>query len=188
MKKAKATLKDGLTAAKFFSQPPLPQDLEVIKVQIGRNPEQVLAVCQRCSRGLPEVILNYPFRADGRPFPDLFWLTCPTLVKSIARIEEQSWVGKLEKLLWQDKELLKRFFSAQIAFQIFKLFLLQNKLGFPSPAQQIFFKKWMAGTSQTLKLKCLHAHFAIYRALGVNPIGEKVAALLTNSGCLKKCV
>ncbi len=188
MKKAKATLKDGLTAGKFFSQPPSPQDLEVIKVQIGREPERVLAVCQRCSHGLPEVILNSPFRADGRPFPDLFWLTCPTLVKNIARIEERGWVKKLEELLQQDKELSRRFFAAQVAFQIFKLFLLQNELELPSSVQQVFFKKWMAGTSQVLQLKCLHAHFAIYRALSVNPIGERVSALLTNSSCSKKCV
>jgi hypothetical protein len=188
VKKAKATLKDGLTVGKSFLHPPSPQDLEAIKFQLGRDPERILAVLHRCQWGLPEVVLNYPLRADGRPFPDLFWLTCPALVKNIAHIEEQGWIKKLETLVQQDENLLKRFFAAQVAFQIFKLFLLQGELELPSSIKPVFFKKWMAGTSKVLKVKCLHAHFAFYCALGVNPIGKKVAELLTKPSCSRKCV
>ena len=62
-------------------------DLAVVQEQLGRLPRGVVGIGARCACGRPAVTITYPRLPDGSPFPTLFYLTLPWLVREISRIE-----------------------------------------------------------------------------------------------------
>ena len=62
-------------------------DLVAVREQLGREPTTPFTVVARCTGGHPLVIRNAPRDADGAPFPTTFWLTCPSAVKAVSRME-----------------------------------------------------------------------------------------------------
>jgi uncharacterized protein len=58
------------------------KDREVVARQLGREPRP-FRVAARCPFGLPSVIENEP---DPR-MPTRFWVTCPSLVAAVSRVE-----------------------------------------------------------------------------------------------------
>jgi hypothetical protein len=56
-------------------------------------------VVARCPFGFPAAVETLPYDAGGRPFPTLFYLTCPTLVAAVSRLESdggvQAWSARL---------------------------------------------------------------------------------------------
>ena len=56
-------------------------------------------VVARCPFGFPAAVETLPYDAGGRPFPTLFYLTCPTLVAVLWRLESdggvQAWCARL---------------------------------------------------------------------------------------------
>lgn len=138
---------------------------------------------RRCSYGSPEVI-NTPPDIDEVAFPTTYWLTCPTRVKKVSRLEGSGWIGKLEAELavrtdWQSD--LKTSAARQIAA---RRALGKNKGG---GACENLLSLGIAGTAELLSLKCLHAHLADFLIGGVNPVGEKVAQLLGEITCSSRC-
>lgn len=75
--------------------------MEILAAQLGRKPSAVVAVARRCFCNKPQVIVNDPLPKgkDGllTPFPTLFWLTCPYLVKSVDRLEAAGWIARLRE-------------------------------------------------------------------------------------------
>ena len=66
----------------------------------GRNFHKglVMSVAARCKWGMPQVLKCRPFYR-GRPFPTLFWLTCPHLAYQCGRLESGGGVKALEDFL-----------------------------------------------------------------------------------------
>ena len=62
-------------------------DLAIVERQLGRPPRAFRRVAVRCPYGLPAVVEQQPFDANGEPFPTQFWLTCRHLAAQIARLE-----------------------------------------------------------------------------------------------------
>src|SRR5688572_12912053 len=58
------------------------KDYEAVARQLGRRPRP-FRVAARCPFGLPSVIEN----ERTREMPTSFWVTCPSLVAAIARVE-----------------------------------------------------------------------------------------------------
>ena len=56
-------------------------------------------VVARCPFGFPVAVETLPYDAGGRPFPTLFYLTCPTLVAAVSRLESdggvQAWSARV---------------------------------------------------------------------------------------------
>jgi len=56
-------------------------------------------VAARCPFRFPAAVETLPYDADGRPFPTLFYLTCPTLVAAVSRLESagavRAWSARL---------------------------------------------------------------------------------------------
>jgi len=56
-------------------------------------------VVARCRCGFPSAVETLPYDAGGRPFPTLFYLTCPTLVAAVSRLESgggvRAWSARL---------------------------------------------------------------------------------------------
>ena len=62
--------------------PETSQDHDAVARQLGRDPKP-FQVAARCPFGLPSVIEN----ERSREMPTSFWVTCPSLVAAISRVE-----------------------------------------------------------------------------------------------------
>ena len=62
--------------------PKTAQDHDAVARQLGRDPKP-FGVAARCPFGLPNVIEN----ERSREMPTSFWVTCPSLVAAISRVE-----------------------------------------------------------------------------------------------------
>jgi hypothetical protein len=65
------------------------KDLDAVARQLGRTPKP-FRVAARCPFGLPSVIEN----ERTREMPTSFWVTCPSLVAAISRVESTGGVGE----------------------------------------------------------------------------------------------
>ena len=71
-----------------------PNDLEAVARQLGREPRP-FRVAARCPFGLPSVIEN----EHTREMPTSFWVTCPSLVAAISRVESIGGVREAREAL-----------------------------------------------------------------------------------------
>ncbi len=80
-------------------------DAAVVAGQLGRAPHAMSLVAARCRFGFPTVVEDLPFSADGRPFPTLYYCTCPTLVAAVSRLESDGGVAAWTRRLAADARL-----------------------------------------------------------------------------------
>lgn len=139
------------------------QDIATLAVQLGRDPHPPARVVARCGAGRP-VAVEQPARTpDGAPFPTVFWLTCPGLVRAIARLEAAGGVRALEARIAEDPALAADFEEAQ-----------RRHAALRPPAGP-----GIGGVANARAVKCLHAHAAFALGSPPYPIG---AALIAEAG------
>ncbi|MDP5115293.1 MAG: DUF501 domain-containing protein, partial [Ilumatobacteraceae bacterium] len=73
-----------------------PHDRELVTQLLGREPHSAFAVVVRDSNGIPVVIKNAPFLADGTPMPTLYWLCSPEVLVAVSRLEAAGGVNDAE--------------------------------------------------------------------------------------------
>jgi hypothetical protein len=150
------------------------RDLRVIEEQLGRRPRGVLAVERRCPAGHPQVIKVYPLLGE-EPFPTLFWLTCPEIVRQISRLEHEGWIERLEELIQSDPELRRRYHESHRAYlrERWETLLEPDRRWIEEHGLlEVFQKRGIGGLRDWDRVKCLHMHYAHHKARGNNPIGE----------------
>lgn len=76
------------------SMPESSRDHAAVARQLGRAPKP-FRVAARCPFGLPIVIEN----ERTREMPTSFWVTCPSLVAAISRVESSGGVGEARESL-----------------------------------------------------------------------------------------
>ncbi len=165
------------------------KDKKVIAKQLGRVPRGLHGIERRCPHGYPQVVRVYPL-VEGKPFPTLFWLTCPFLTKQIDRLEAEGWIKYLEELLEVDRPLASRFREAHRAY-----ITERNRLLFPEDRATLkeagmlkdLLEKGIGGTADFARVKCLHLHLAHTLARN-NPIGDQILQHLQNHACPPKQV
>lgn len=135
-------------------------DRAIVERQLGRPPRAFRRVAVRCPYGRPAVTEQEPFDETGTPFPTTFWLTCPHLVASIARLEAAGGVERWSRLSQEDPELRE---SVEEAHEE------QRRLRPQLPGG-------VGGQTRTGGLKCLHAHAAFALARPGYLLGERVLA------------
>ena len=143
-----------------------PSDLDVIREQLGREPRGVRAIETRCPAGHPQVVRVYPL-IDGEPFPTLFWLSCPSLVRQIAQLEHQGRIADLEALIAQDDELRKELFANHRAYideRWNELSALDRQWVRDQGLVDAFWERGIGGIFNWETVKCLHLHYAHHRA------------------------
>lgn len=176
------------------------EDLARLSEQMGRTPQGVLAVARRCRYGTPQVIVNDPLpviRGARRPFPTLFWLTCPYLVRAVGALEAQGWIGTMRQRLSESPSAARAMQRAHRAHAALRL-----RVGDPAeleglrrraPRQYaVLAETGVAGMRAVDGVKCLHTHLADYLGRGaqvraregeaVNVIGAWTAQLLAERG------
>jgi len=152
-------------------------DVKLIEKQLGRNPRSVLKVLKRCGEGYPQVILSSPVLEDGTPFPTIFWLTCPFLIKEVSRLEGKGLIKHLQSRIKEDGSFRLELNEAHDDYR-------GKRAELPGFRKDKCNDTGIAGISNLNNLKCLHAHFAHYLATGLNPVGKLVGSYIEEvDGC-----
>jgi hypothetical protein len=147
----------------------------VVEAQLGRSVRGAWAVARRCHLGVPMVIENHPRLDDGSPFPTLYWLTCPLLVKRASKLEAEGWMSSLNTELSEDPSLRNRVAAATEHYRSRRdeHEVIEDSGGPPGGGPD--------------RIKCLHAHVAHELAGGGNPIGGRTLARAGFPDCRLPC-
>lgn len=132
-------------------------------------------MARRCHLGVPMVIENHPRLEDGSPFPTLYWLTCPVLIKRASRLESEGWMEQLNERLSSDAPLQQRLHDA---IRIYKEARDRHEELDPAPAPP-------GGGPE--RVKCLHSHTA-HHLVSPNPVGALVLSQAGFPDCRVPCV
>lgn len=105
------------------------------------------------------MIKNHPRDAKGEPFPTLYWLTCPSAVSAVSRIESAGAIKKLSEQARTDPELGGALDAAHREYAVERGGLLEEA------------SAWGGVGGARRGVKCLHAHYAYHLAGGDDPVG-----------------
>ena len=78
----------------------------------------VLAVARRCRFGFPQVVVSAPLSRGMKPFPTLFWLTCPFLKRRCGELESMQKIAELEKLFASMPDDVARYHADYAALRL----------------------------------------------------------------------
>jgi exopolyphosphatase / guanosine-5'-triphosphate,3'-diphosphate pyrophosphatase len=134
-----------------------------VREQLDREPTTPFTVVARCAEDHPLVIRNHPLDAAGRPFPTLYWLTCPVAVRAVSRLESAGAIRELDARAQVDLEFGAALGGAHRAYA-------QERAGLVPEAAD-----WGGVGGTRRGLKCLHAHYAYHLAGGEDPAGAWTA-------------
>ena len=160
------------------------KDKRIIEKQLGRIPRGLLGIECRCRYGYPQVVTVYPL-IEGKPFPTIFWLTCPYLTKAIDHLEAEGWVKRMEAELRADEGLALCLQEAHKAYIAEREGLLSSEdHAFLEQARMLkgLLEKGIGGTADFSRVKCLHLHVA-HALARENPIGELILQALPKHAC-----
>lgn len=153
-----------------------PVDRHQVEEQLGRPLRGRWAVARRCHLGIPMVIENHPRLEDGSPFPTLYWLTCPVLLRRVSTLEAGGAMNILNDELRTDSALHERQAQATTALiERRDLYGALPEVDAPP-----------GGGPD--KIKCLHAHVAQELALPPDPAGALTLQATGWPDCRTPCV
>jgi exopolyphosphatase/guanosine-5'-triphosphate,3'-diphosphate pyrophosphatase len=138
-------------------------DRSAVRDQLGREPTTPFTVVARCAPGHPLVIRNEPFDPEGRPFPTLFWLTCPEAVRAVSRVEAEGAIARHNERIEADAA-----FAGEVA-RAHADYARERARG----RDEAEAHGGVGGTR--IGVKCLHAHYANHLAGGEDPVGAWTA-------------
>jgi hypothetical protein len=119
------------------------------------------------------VIKSHPLLEDGSPFPTLYWLTCPALVKSISALESEGYMDDVNDELRDSPSLRDRLLAALARYRMDRDSLMKLDADPPGGGPD--------------RVKCLHAHTAQELASRPNPIGAISLARAGWPDCRDRC-
>lgn len=151
-------------------------DAAAVRQQMQREMRGRWAVARRCHLGVPMVIESHPRLDDGAPFPTLYWLTCPVLVKRVSRLEAAGRMTEINERLARDG-VWKARLGAAIA-----------KLRQRRDSHEVIEDSGAPPGGGPDKVKCLHAHVAQELALPPNPVGALAMQETGWPDCVASCV
>ncbi len=156
------------------------RDLKVISFQLERTPKNILKVVLRCSYGYPMVIKSKPV-LDGKPFPTLYWLTCPFLRYKLSQLEADGYIPKYEKILSNSSEMRVEEIAAHFKAREEALKLVEEEW-----IKESLKRRGMGGISNFSHIKCLHLHVAYHLGGIRNPVARMALDEIGSAECLDK--
>lgn len=151
-------------------------DADVVSTQLGRTLRGHWAVAKRCHLDVPMVIENHPILEDGSPFPTLFWLTCPVLLKRVSRLESTGEMDALNSRLANEPQLRARLDASL------------DRLRERRDTHAVIEDAGSPPGGDADKVKCLHAHTAQELVQPGNPAGATALARTGWPDCREPCV
>ena len=153
-----------------------PDDRGIVEAQLGRPTRGSWAVARRCHLGVPMVIESAPRLEDGSPFPTLYWLTCPILVKRMSHLEAAGVLTSSTRRLAAEPGLRERLASAVERYRARR------------DAHEVITESGGPPGGGPERVKCLHSHAAHELASPPNPIGSLALAEVGWPDCIRPCV
>ncbi len=138
----------------------------VVTAQLRREPRDPWRVSSRCRWGYPTTIASPSLLADGTPFPNLVWLTCPFLTERISALESSGAVADFARDVAADEQLAEALHRTDER--------LREARRMESGGEDACADVGLAGQRDPLGVKCLHAHAAIELVRLGDPIGREV--------------
>lgn len=150
-----------------------PDDLEVMRAQLGRDMRGVVSIARRCGCSRPAVVRTAPRLEDGTPFPTSLYLTLPWLTLELSRLEATGLMAELTERLTEDEDLAASYREAHDRY-----LARRAEIGEAEEVAHV-----SAGGMPT-RVKCLHALAgqSLAEGPGVNPVGDEVLAMITGAG------
>jgi hypothetical protein len=166
------------------SGPPLVAgaDVSVVAGQLGRVPHAMSAVAARCPFGFPAVVEDLPYDEGGRPFPTLFYCTCPTLVAAVSRLESDGGVAAWTRRVAAEPGFARSAAEAAADSAVRRADLVRAH-GLRMVDGGASLATGVGGVSDLLAVKCLHAHVAHALARPGYALGEAIFAEVTDPWC-----
>lgn len=149
---------------------PTPQDLQQLHRQLGRPPRGLLQIQSRCPSGHPQTISVYPLlhQPNGpEPFPTIFWLSCPSLIEQLARLEHSRLITVLEARFATDPSLRASLFANHRAYiaERWNLLSVSDRRWLRNHGwHHAYLQRGIGGITHWHHLKCLHLHYAHHQA------------------------
>lgn len=147
----------------------------MVSAQLGRAPRGEWSVASRCSRGRSSAILTAPAITERSPFPTLYWLTCPWLGQHVDRLESAGGTDHWADRLAREPDLAAELLRVDAEYRLRRAALVSGDDALGGVG--------IAGQSDPLATKCLHAHVANFLAGLDDPIGREILADLGTSDC-----
>lgn len=157
-------------------------DLAVIRGQLGRRPQPMSRVVARCPYGYPAAVEDLPYDAAGRPFPTLFYCTCPTLVAAVSSLESAGGVRAWSDCAARDPALGASL-AAETRYTRRRRRALARRHGLPMLDDGASLAGGIGGVRAGRGLKCLHAHAAHALARPGYALGTAVLAAAGDPWC-----
>lgn len=155
------------------------EDIKIVARQIGRIPKNIIRIVRRCSCGFPVVIESHSV-LEGKPFPTVYWLTCPYLRYQISKLESNGGVKRFETLLSESLELYAKHVEAHLKASERAIELARNA---SCSVIERLSRCGMGGIADFKHVKCLHMHVAYHIGGIKNPVGEMVLSELKSVEC-----
>ncbi len=149
-------------------------DRELVARQLGRRPRAFRRVVARCPFGAPAVTEQSPYDDAGRPFPTTYYLTCRHLVQAVSRLEAAGGVERWSNAVTNDAALLEDLERATGLQRRIRRQLAVDATAAPDGGASL--ELGIGGSSNPVRLKCLHAHVAFALAHPGYRLGESVLA------------
>ena len=157
-------------------------DLAVVTGQLAREPQPMSAVAARCPFGLPAVVENLPYDVSGRPFPTLYYCTCPTLVAAVSRLESAGEVAAWTRRLAAGPALAHAAADAA-ADSLHRREELVRDHRLPMLDDGASLSTGVGGVRDPATVKCLHAHVAHALARPGYALGDAILARVEDPWC-----
>lgn len=171
-------------------------DVQNVASQLGYMPNNIIEVSSKGKNDEPLVTslypLNFNLEASSRytegikPFPTMFWITCPILKAEVSKLEVKGWVIKLQNRLnyGQNSEVdLAKMNNAHQKYIDERWSAIKDEdreILRSEGWENLLNEVGIAGIRDRTGVKCLHAHYAHYlaRPSHMNVVGSWVAELL----------
>jgi len=114
----------------------------------------------------------------GDPNPNLYYLTCPYLLKRLSQLEDQGAIDEIQSMLDEDDDLATGLAEAQEAHRLEWLEADRS-----SGADSRIDTPNIAGTGGDRLLKCLHAHYAFHILHQGYRLGEIIEVMVGEPWC-----
>ena len=132
-------------------------------------------VVRRCPAGAPAVVETLPYDEAGRPFPTLFYCTCPSLVAAIGRLEDAGGVRAFGALAAGEPRLAASL-AVAVRYTRRRRRELVRRYRPPMLDGGASLRTGIGGVADARRITCLHAHAAHALARPGYELGERVLA------------
>jgi len=159
---------------------------KIVSLQLGRILKNDFRIVRVCEWGFPQVIES-SLITDGKPFPTLFWLSCPFLKEEVSRLESAGMIAEFEKRVEEDEAFAGEYLRAHSQTTLLKEELLE-KSPVSDEQKRLLMERGIGGIRNLKRVKCLHLQLANFLGGVANPVGREVWNLLEKTQCSYKRV